>query len=74
MDGDSAAQYILSGGVHAVEGWLAGGAITATLFLNDWQRQHDVRGGVAEIGVHQGKFFLVLKGSLRSRRGGGGDR
>ncbi len=61
----SAAKYILDGGVDAVDGWLGGGAITATLAINDWQRRHDVSGNVAEIGIHHGKFFLVLKNLCR---------
>ena len=61
MAGGSAARYVLGGGFRAVQGWLASGAITATLFLNDWQHRCGVRGSVAEIGIHHGKFFMVLK-------------
>ena len=61
MTGASADRYVLGGGVHTVEGWLASGAVTATLFLSNWQRRRAVRGNVAEIGIHHGKFFLVLK-------------
>ena len=61
----SAAKYILDGAVNTVDGWLGGGAITATLAINDWQRRHDVSGNVAEIGIHHGKFFLVLKNLCR---------
>ncbi len=66
MTGGSAAQYILHGGVRRVRGWLASGAVTATLFLNDWQRRSGIRGNVAEIGIHHGKFFLVLKNLCES--------
>ena len=62
---DFAADYILRGGVHTVDGWLGGGAITATIALNNWQKRYGVTGNVAEIGIHHGKFFLVLKNLCR---------
>jgi hypothetical protein len=65
MVGDVVARYILDGGVHRVEGWLGSGAITATLAINDWQSKQNVRGNVAEIGIHHGKYFLVLKNLCR---------
>ncbi len=65
MTGDIAIQYILEGGVHTVEGWLDGGAITATLAIQNFQRKHNVIGNVAEIGIHHGKYFLVLKNLCR---------
>lgn len=61
MAGDAAARYMLEGGFRGVEGWLSPGAVTATIFIDGWQRQKGVQGNVAEIGIHHGKFFLALK-------------
>jgi cephalosporin hydroxylase len=65
MAEDVAARYVLAGGVDTVHGWLGGGAITATLVIHDWQVRNNVQGNVAEIGIHHGKYFLVLKNLCR---------
>lgn len=65
MTKDFAREYILDGGVEAVQGWLGDGAITATLAIHNWQISNNVQGDVAEIGIHHGKFFLVLKNLCR---------
>lgn len=50
----------LGGGLRRVEGWLDGFSARAIDALA--RRQHDLglTGGVGEIGVHHGKFFLLL--------------
>ena len=47
-------------GRHAVEGWLQEDALLLTLALHRQQREAGIAGGVAEIGVHHGKFFVAL--------------
>ncbi len=47
-------------GQHAIEGWLQEGALLLTLALHRQQRAAGIAGGVAEIGVHHGKFFVAL--------------
>jgi hypothetical protein len=54
-------EYALGGGVGAVSGWLADGAISAILAISERQKQRGVEGSVAEIGVHHGKLFILLK-------------
>lgn len=53
------AAYAL-GGVNEVEGWLHNGAITSTVLLSRAQRDRGIRGDVGEIGIHHGKYFLLL--------------
>ena len=47
-------------GHELVKGWLFPGAAEAILQLSEAQRRAGVRGGVAEIGVHHGKLFILL--------------
>ncbi len=47
-------------GQHAIEGWLQEDALLLTLALHRQQRAAGIAGGVAEIGVHHGKFFVAL--------------
>jgi len=47
-------------GQHAVEGWLHEEALVLTLALHRQQRAAGIGGGVAEIGVYHGRFFLAL--------------
>jgi hypothetical protein len=61
-----AQRYIFEGGIDEVEGWLDPGAVTATLAIDYLQKATNVRGSVAEIGVHHGKYFIVLKNLCRS--------
>jgi hypothetical protein len=43
-----------------VHGWLLPEAARCIVCLHDSQRRNGVRGGVAEIGVHHGKLFILL--------------
>ena len=47
-------------GQHGIEGWLQQDALLLTLALHRQQRAAGIAGGVAEIGVHHGKFFVAL--------------
>ena len=47
-------------GHRFVEGWVEPGALRLVAGLAEAQRRLGVRGGVAEIGVHHGRFFLAL--------------
>lgn len=47
-------------GNRLVKGWLTPGAIQAILSLSAEQRKAGVSGGVAEIGVHHGRLFILL--------------
>jgi hypothetical protein len=50
---------------HLVEGWLGPMGIGLISALDRCQRALDVRGDVAEIGVHHGRLFLLLALSAR---------
>jgi hypothetical protein len=43
-----------------VKGWVFPGAIQAVVSLSEEQRKANVSGGVAEIGVHHGRLFILL--------------
>lgn len=47
-------------GVDAVDGWLAKDTVGHVLRLHDIQESLGIQGGVGEIGVHHGKFFVLL--------------
>jgi Methyltransferase domain len=47
-------------GHRFVQGWLKPEVLDITRTLDAAQRRNDVSGAVAEIGVHQGKFFIGL--------------
>jgi len=47
-------------GQQLVKGWLFPGAAEAIIRLSEEQRREGVPGGVAEIGVHHGKLFILL--------------
>ena len=47
-------------GHHIVKGWLVPGAAEAIISLSEEQRRLGVPGGMAEIGVHHGKLFILL--------------
>ena len=47
-------------GQHAIEGWLQDDALLLTLALHRQQRAAGIAGGVVEIGVHHGRFFIAL--------------
>lgn len=61
MDSRLLCDYVFSRGIDRVSGWLGDGAVSLVLAISQWQRTHDVSGDVAEIGVHHGKFFILLK-------------
>jgi len=50
----------LKHGHQLVKGWLFPGAPQAIILLSDEQRRTNLSGGVAEIGVHHGKLFILL--------------
>jgi hypothetical protein len=50
----------LKHGHHLVKGWLQPGAAHAIVLLSQQQRSANLSGGVAEIGVHHGKLFILL--------------
>lgn len=61
MDASRVAKYVLEDKLHrGVAGWLNEGAISAVIAFAKWQHQNEVLGDVAEIGVHHGKFFILL--------------
>jgi hypothetical protein len=61
MDVSRTASYVLEDKLHSrVAGWLNEGAISAVIALAKWQEENNVFGDVAEIGVHHGKFFILL--------------
>jgi Methyltransferase domain len=67
MDTSRIADYVLQDKLHrAVQGWLTDGAISAVIAFARWQDESNVLGDVAEIGVHHGKFFILLA-NLRRR-------
>jgi hypothetical protein len=45
---------------HLVKGWVFPGAPQAIVAFSELQRQSNVSGGVAEIGVHHGRLFILL--------------
>jgi hypothetical protein len=53
------ARYIRHGKFY-VEGWLRTEAALTIAALNARQRALDAQGGIAEIGVHHGKLFILL--------------
>jgi len=61
MDTPRIADYVLQDKPYrAVPGWLNDGAISAVIAFAKWQHDNNVLGDVAEIGVHHGKFFILL--------------
>ncbi|MDW5267535.1 MULTISPECIES: class I SAM-dependent methyltransferase [Acidobacteriaceae] len=50
----------LKHGQFQVKGWLLPGAAEAVVLLSEEQRSANVRGAVAEIGVHHGRLFILL--------------
>lgn len=50
----------LKHGQFLVKGWLLPGAPEAIVLLSDEQRSANLPGGIAEIGVHHGKLFILL--------------
>lgn len=53
-------QKYMSSGFDSVPGWCDMGLFTAVDKLNKIQNAFEARAGVLEIGVHHGKFFILL--------------
>lgn len=47
-------------GYKSVDGWLEKKAIDLTLYLSRIQRSLGIHGSIGEIGVHHGKYFILL--------------
>jgi hypothetical protein len=65
MDKERLREYAF-GGVESVSGWLGLDAVSLIVALAIWQEHNGIRGDVAEIGVHHGKLFCLLKNCCRS--------
>lgn len=52
--------YLING-FHQVQGWVSEPIWEALAFLDALQRRRNVSGGVAEIGVHHGRFLFGLQ-------------
>jgi hypothetical protein len=52
--------YVMDKGHAVVEGWLEEGAASATIGLSQIQAGLGTKGDIAEIGVHHGKYFILL--------------
>lgn len=57
---DARVEKYLRRGRFYVEGWLRTEAALTVIALNEAQRSRGIGGGVAEIGVHHGKLFILL--------------
>lgn len=56
-------------GFQKVEGWVDGRMLEILKILHAVQERLGVRGGVMEIGVHHGRFFLALNGMVAPGEG-----
>jgi hypothetical protein len=54
------ADYLAGGGMASVGGWCTLAAGYLTWQIGEWQVRHGIKGHVAEIGVHHGRYFLLL--------------
>lgn len=57
---NSALSEYLKNGFNQVEGWCYPEVADMVDVLDDAQSKRDCKGGVAEVGVHHGKLFLLL--------------
>ena len=57
---DSRIENYIRRGKFYVDGWLRSEAARIVVALNERQRSFGVTGGIAEIGVHHGKLFILL--------------
>lgn len=57
-------------GQNQVEGWLDEIAIITTKIINDYQINKSIQGYLGEIGIHHGKFFILLYNLLRENEKG----
>ncbi len=56
---DALAYYRTRGYKH-IKGWLSEGAVKIIFALDRIQRKNNIRGDIAEIGVHHGRLFILL--------------
>src|ERR1051325_10626627 len=56
---DPLTRYVRKG-YKNVDGWLTATAVRSTVELGRVQKTHGIDGPVGEIGVHQGRFFILL--------------
>lgn len=56
-------------GMREVEGWFNSQLFTSLLRLHEIQEGLKVRGGIVEIGVHHGRFFMPLNGMVAEGEG-----
>jgi hypothetical protein len=47
-------------GFEQIEGWCSSSLFPICTLIDELQRTRDVKGGACEIGIHHGKFFLLL--------------
>src|SRR5689334_13229112 len=57
---DSQVEHYMRRGRFYVDGWLHTEAVRTIVALSERQRALGITGGVAEIGVHHGKLFILL--------------
>ena len=57
---DSRIENYIRRGKFYVDGWLRSEAARIIVALNERQRSLGIAGGIAEIGVHHGKLFILL--------------
>ncbi|MEM1167589.1 MAG: class I SAM-dependent methyltransferase [Cyanobacteria bacterium P01_H01_bin.35] len=50
----------LNNGFHKVEGWCNYKIFDFIKYMSDFQQSYQIKGGVCEIGIHHGKFFIGL--------------
>jgi hypothetical protein len=61
-------EYFLRGHLD-VQGWVSESALSLVLALDRLQRGKGVKGGVCEIGVHHGRYFIALAALRRPGEG-----
>ena len=59
-------EYVVRGGHRRVEGWIEDGALSLLMLLNRHQMNCDIKGAIAEIGVHHGRCFIALSAMRRA--------
>lgn len=65
MDLERIRAYAIEGRAEGVQGWLHPTAMTLLIAFAKWQQAEGVVGDVAEIGVHHGRTFCLLKNFCR---------
>jgi len=59
-------ERFLNNGFEKIEGWVDRGVVGVLKAVNQIQSELAASGGVLEIGVHHGRFFILLNGFLES--------